>query len=120
MGEDEGRSLAENGEERVDEGGEDAVDGGEKGVCADFCAPVLEDGVGGFEDAEVDGVVRRGEGGDELLEGGLDALVELNERRMEGWTHVDKSVPSLGKVERSDGRDRLGDLHPQRTVCRPR
>jgi hypothetical protein len=61
-----GRRTKE-GEEGCDETTEDEVYGGEETVGSDLGAPGCEDGVSGFEDAKVDGVVGRGEGGYELL-----------------------------------------------------
>lgn len=69
--EERGR-LAKEFEKGGDEATEDEVDLGVEFVRSDLGAPVAEDGVCCFEDAEVDVVFRGGKGEDELLGRGSD------------------------------------------------
>lgn len=64
---EEGRGLTKEAEKGGDKAIEDEVDLGVERVGSDLGAPVTEDGVCCFEDAEVDVVFCGGEGEDELL-----------------------------------------------------
>lgn len=64
---EESGGLTKEAEKGCDEAFEDEVDLGVEFVGADLRAPVTKDGVGSFEDAEVNVVLCLGKGEDELL-----------------------------------------------------